>query len=188
VLEKNLIWIDLEMTGLDPDNHVIIEIASIVTDAELRVVAEGPDIAIRQPQEVLSGMDEWNINHHAASGLLDRMAQSAYDMKAAEDETIEFLSRHCSWGQCPMCGNSIWQDRRFLAKQMPELESFAHYRIIDVSSIKELARRWYPELAPFEKAKNHLAMNDIKESIAELHYFRRWIFSPRGSSSIPEVK
>lgn len=169
---------DLEMTGLDPERHVIIEIASIVTDSDLRVIAEGPDLAIRHEPETLSRMDEWNLEHHGASGLLARVAESRLDMNAAEKETLEFLSGHCARGKSPLCGNSIWQDRRFLSKHMPELEAFFHYRIIDVSSIKELAKRWYPELALYQKTKTHLAMSDIKESIAELRYFRKQVFMP----------
>lgn len=182
-MEDKLVWVDLEMTGLDPENHVIIEIASIVTDSELRTVAEGPDLAIRHPPEVLSRMDEWNREHHTASGLVGRIRQSGLDMKAAETETIAFLSKHCTRGQCPLCGNSIWQDRRFLARHMPELEAFFHYRVIDVSSVKELARRWYPGLPSYKKEKTHLAMSDIKESIAELRYFRKWVFQPSMDSA-----
>ncbi len=167
---------DLEMTGLDPQSHVIIEMVSIITNADLEIIAEGPSIAINHPQQVLSGMDEWSRSHHSASGLLDRVAESTTDTRAAELETIAFLSRYCASGKCPLCGNSIWQDRRFLAKYMPELESFFHYRIIDVSSLKELAQRWYPGLPPYPKNKAHLAVDDIKESIAELKYFRRNIF------------
>ncbi len=187
-MENNLVWIDLEMTGLDPENHVIIELASIVTDAQLRIIAEGPTIAIYHPQKVLSGIDEWSKTHHQASGLLNRVEESTIDTKAAEQETIKFLSAHCNPGQCPLCGNSIWQDRRFLAKHMPELERFFHYRIIDVSSVKELARRWYPDLPPYPKKKAHLALEDIKESIAELLYFRRIIFLSPEPLEAPEVK
>jgi oligoribonuclease len=187
-LENNLVWIDLEMTGLDPEKHVVIELAAIVTDAELHIIAEGPTIAIYHPQEILSGIDEWSRTHHQASGLLKRVAESSIDTKAAELQTIEFLSSHCRPGECPLCGNSIWQDRRFLAKHMPELEKFFHYRIIDVSSVKELARRWYPELPPYPKKKTHLALDDIKESIAELSYFRRMIFLSPEAMATPDIK
>lgn len=177
-MENNLVWMDLEMTGLDPERHVIIEIASIVTDSELRVVAEGPVVAIAHDPGTLSRMDQWSREHHSASGLLARVAESKLDIKAAEKETMEFLSDHCTAGKCPLCGNSIWQDRRFLAKHMPDLEAFFHYRIIDVSSIKELVRRWYPDFAAHKKKKTHLAMSDIKESIAELRYYRKKVFLP----------
>jgi oligoribonuclease len=187
-LQSNLIWMDLEMTGLDPENHVIIELASIVTDPQLRIIAEGPTIAIHHSQEILSGMEAWSRTHHHASGLLNRVEESTTDTKAAERETIAFLSAHCNPGECPLCGNSVWQDRRFLAKHMPELEKFCHYRIIDVSSVKELARRWYPDLPPYPKRKAHLALDDIKESIEELAYFRRIIFLAPSALEVPEIK
>jgi len=186
-LEKNLIWMDLEMTGLDPEKHVIIEMASIVTDADLHILAEGPIIAIQHPRYVLTGMEEWSRTHHSASGLLDRVLESTTDTRAAEIETIAFLAGYCNAGECPLCGNSIWQDRRFLAKHMPELEAFFHYRIIDVSSVKELARRWYPNLEPYPKKKAHLALEDIKESIAELLYFREKIFISPGAPDIKQA-
>jgi len=179
---------DLEMTGLDPEKHVIIELASIVTDAHLRIIAEGPTITIHHPSKVLSGIDEWSRAHHHASGLLNRVAESTTDTRDAELETMAFLSAHCDPGECPLCGNTIWQDRRFLAKHMPELERFFHYRIIDVSSVKELARRWYPDLPPYPKKKAHLALEDIKESIEELLYFRRIIFLAPEALEIPEIK
>ncbi len=175
-MDNHLIWIDLEMTGLDCERHVILEIASIVTDGQLRVVAKGPVIAINYPEEILSSMDEWSLEHHRASGLLDRVTTSSYDCRQAEQETIDFVSRHCERGKSPLCGNSVWQDRRFLIKYMPRLEEFMHYRIIDVSSVKELVGRWYPSLAPFKKQKTHLAMSDIEESIKEMEYYRRNVF------------
>lgn len=173
---SNLIWIDLEMTGLDPEKMVIIEIASIVTDDNLEIIAEGPNIAINYPEEVLNSMEEWSMTHHTASGLLDRVRASHHDCMQAEKETLEFIKLHCNKDESPLCGNSVWQDRRFLIKYMPELEGFFHYRIIDVSTIKELVRRWHPTLPPYEKNKDHLALGDIRESINELKYYRREVF------------
>ncbi len=177
-MNRHLIWIDLEMTGLDPEKYVIVEIASIVTDDQLNVVAEGPDLAIHQPDTVLWAMEPWSRKHHRASGLLDRIKASRHSCAQAEQETLAFLSRFCQKGASPLCGNSIGQDRRFLVKHMPALEDFFHYRNIDVSSVKELVKRWYPALAPFEKEKTHLALNDIKESIDEMRYYRKHVFVP----------
>jgi len=171
--ENNLIWIDLEMTGLDTQNDQIIEIATIVTDGELNVLAEGPMIAIHQPPEILDGMDEWNTNQHGKSGLTKRVQESAYSVGQAERETIEFLQTWVPKGASPMCGNSICQDRRFMARLMPELEDYFHYRNLDVSSLKELARRWAPDVYKgFTKDSSHLALDDIKDSIAELKFYR----------------
>lgn len=175
---SNLIWMDLEMTGLDPDTMVILEIASIVTDADLNLIAEGPHIAINYPEEALETMEEWSRTHHQASGLLDRVKTSTVDCSTAEQETLDFVSAHCPKGESPLCGNTIWQDRRFLVKHMPLLEGYFHYRLIDVSTIKELVSRWYPDLPPYIKKKDHLALNDIKESIGELKYYRENIFIP----------
>lgn len=175
-MKNHLIWIDLEMSGLDPEKYVILEIASIVTDDQLNIVAEGPDIAINHPENILSSMEEWSMEHHQSSGLLDRARSSSYDCRLAEQETTDFLSRYCQKGQSPLCGNSVWQDRRFLDKHMPGLEGFFHYRNIDVSSVKELVKRWYPALPRFKKREAHLAMADIKESIEELKYYRENIF------------
>ncbi len=173
---SHLIWIDLEMTGLDPLKDKIIEIATIVTDQELNVVAEGPALAIHQSLSVLEKMDEWNTEHHSNSGLWDRVLASDVSLKDAEQMTIDFLSDHVKIHASPMCGNSICQDRRFLAKWMPQLENFFHYRQIDVSSIKELIRRWNPSLlGGFHKTGQHLAMEDIKESIRELRYYRQFM-------------
>lgn len=171
--EMNLIWIDLEMTGLDTINDHIIEIATIVTDPDLNVIAEGPTIAIHQPDHVLEGMDEWNTNQHGQSGLAQRVRDSDVSVEDAEAQTIEFLREHVASGASPMCGNSICQDRRFMAREMPKLERFFHYRNLDVSSLKELVRRWRPELmAGLKKEGSHLAMDDIKDSINELRYYR----------------
>ncbi len=171
--DQNLIWIDLEMTGLSPERDRIIEIAVVVTDAQLSQRLEGPVFAIHQSDAVLAGMDAWNTGTHGRSGLTDRVKASTVDEAAAERETIAFLQRYVGKGKSPMCGNSICQDRRFLAATMPALESFFHYRNLDVSTLKELARRWKPEImAGFKKAQAHTALADIKESIEELAYYR----------------
>ena len=175
-MKRRLIWIDLEMSGLDPEEHVILEIASLVTDERLDIVAEGPNIAIHHPEETLNGMEDWSRKHHLASGLLDRVKSSPLNCRQAEEETLKFLALHCRQGESPLCGNSIWQDRRFLVKYMTDLEAFLHYRNIDVSTIKELSTMWYPRLPPFIKDKAHLAMIDILESIQELRHYRQTIF------------
>jgi len=168
-----LIWIDLEMTGLLPDSDQIIEIATVVTDNDLNVIAEGPDLAIHQPEPVLAGMDAWNQRQHAGSGLLARVRASRMSTAEAERQTLLFLSTHVPPGASPMCGNSICQDRRFLARLMPELERYFHYRNLDVSTLKELARRWMPQVAAgYSKQSAHLARADIYESIGELRYYR----------------
>ncbi len=170
---SNLIWIDLEMTGLDTQNDQIIEIATIVTDANLTPLAEGPVIAIHQTQEILDGMDEWNQRQHGNSGLIERVRSSAYNEAKAEAETLAFLRQYVPEGASPMCGNSICQDRRFLARTMPQLEAYFHYRNLDVSTLKELANRWSPSLMEgFKKAGKHLAIDDIRDSIAELKFYR----------------
>jgi len=167
--ENNLIWIDLEMTGLDTQNDSIIEIATIVTDSELNTLAEGPVLAIHQSDDVLNKMDDWNTKQHGGSGLTERVKQSTITEQQAEQQTIEFLQEYVPANKSPMCGNSICQDRRFLARCMPKLEEYFHYRNLDVSTIKELARRWAPEICKgFEKKASHLALDDIKESISEL--------------------
>ncbi len=170
---SNLIWIDLEMTGLDTQNDEIIEIATIVTDVNLNILAEGPVIAVRQSQQLLDGMDEWNQRQHGNSGLLDRVKASEYDEARAEEETLAFLREYVPQGASPMCGNSICQDRRFLARTMPTLEDYFHYRNLDVSTLKELMSRWAPALSGgFSKKSKHLAMDDIRDSIEELKYYR----------------
>ncbi len=174
---NNLVWIDLEMTGLDPDTDVIIEMATIVTDANLNTIAEGPVFAIHQSDTILATMDEWNTRQHGGSGLTARVKASAIDTREAERQTIEFLSQYLPAKTSPICGNSICQDRRFLYRHMPELEQFFHYRNLDVSTVKELVKRWAPELVDgFAKKGSHLALDDIRDSIRELQYYREHFF------------
>ncbi|NLC22467.1 MAG: oligoribonuclease [Halomonadaceae bacterium] len=168
-----LVWIDLEMTGLDPERERIIEVATLITDNELNPVAEGPVIAVHQPDSLLDAMDEWCTRTHGESGLTERVQQSRTDTAEAERQTLDFLRQHVAPGTSPMCGNSVHQDRRFLEREMPELLAFFHYRNLDVSTLKELAKRWNPgAMAGFNKQNVHLAMEDIKESIAELAHYR----------------
>ncbi|MGI6638561.1 MAG: oligoribonuclease [Desulfobulbus sp.] len=174
---KNLIWLDMEMTGLTPADNVILELATIVTDNELNELAQGPVIAIHQPEAVLACMDDWCQNQHGGSGLLTRVKKSVYTCRQAELETLEFVKQWVEPRTSPLCGNSVWHDRRFLARFMPELERYFHYRNIDVSTLKELAYRWRPQLKRFEKGGQHLALEDIKESIAELRYYRKHFFA-----------
>lgn len=170
---QNLIWIDLEMTGLDPETDVIIEIATIVTDAQLNVLAEGPALVIHQSDAVLAGMNPWCVEQHGKSGLTQRVRDSRIDAAEAERQTLAFLERWVPAGVSPMCGNSIGQDRRFLARYMPKLEAFFHYRNVDVSTLKELAARWAPQVRDaFKKESSHLALDDIRDSIAELRHYR----------------
>jgi len=171
--EFNLVWVDMEMTGLDPDNDRIIEVAAVVTDADLNIIAEGPVFAIHQSDETLDKMDNWNKGTHGKSGLIDRVRASTVSEAQAELELIAFLKRYVPANKSPMCGNSICQDRRFMARGMPKLEAFFHYRNLDVSTLKELCRRWKPELASgFKKHQKHTALADIVESIEELRYYR----------------
>jgi len=174
--EGNLIWIDLEMTGLDPDRDSILEIATVITDGNLNVLAEGPVLAIAHSEARLQAMDEWNRNQHSGSGLWRRVLDEGVTMAEAQARTLAFLREWVEPGQSPMCGNSICQDRRFLYRQMPELERFFHYRNLDVSTLKELARRWAPQvLAGVEKQSAHTALSDIHDSIAELRHYRRYL-------------
>ncbi|TDO99016.1 oligoribonuclease [Marinomonas balearica] len=175
--EENLVWIDLEMTGLDPEINTIIEIATIVTDKDLNVLAQGPNLVVHQEKSVMDAMDEWCTTHHGQSGLTQKVLDSSISMAQAESETIAFLEKYLPAGKSPICGNSVGQDRRFLYKYMPKLEMFFHYRYIDVSTLKELGRRWKPEaLEGFEKKGAHLALDDIVESIGELKHYRKTLF------------
>ena len=179
----NLIWVDLEMTGLDPEHDVIIEIASLITDAHLNILATGPELAIHQPDAVLDGMDEWCTRTHGASGLTDRIRASRIDVAEAERQTLEFTARWIPAGASPLCGNSISHDRRFLRRYMPAFDRHLHYRNVDVSTIKELVRRWYPasQHAP-QKKGSHLALDDIRESVLELRHYRDHLFVAPGSA------
>ena len=172
-----LVWIDLEMTGLVPETDQIIEIATLITDGELELIAEGPVLAIHQPDAVLEAMDEWNTRTHGASGLTQRVRTSDVSVAEAEARTLAFIEAHVGPQRAPLCGNSVWQDRRFLARYMPTLEQYLHYRLIDVSTVKELARRWHPQVAAgFSKQAAHTALADIRESVAELAYYRAHLF------------
>lgn len=172
--ETNLVWIDLEMTGLSPKKDVIIEIATVVTDSELNILAEGPALAIHQSADLLAGMDEWNTKHHTNSGLIERVRDSTISTRQAEIQTLTFLQKHVKAGVSPMCGNTICQDRRFLYNYMPTLEKFFHYRHIDVSTLKELVARWNPEVKMIREGKSaHLALADIHASIKELEHYRK---------------
>lgn len=172
-----LVWIDMEMSGLNTDTDKIIEIATVITDSQLEIIAQGPVLAVHQPDSVLNTMDEWNTRTHGGSGLTQRVRESTLSEADAERQTLDFIQQHVAKNKSPLCGNSICQDRRFLARGMPQLEAYLHYRNLDVSSIKELVRRWKPEIAPgFEKKNTHKALDDILESIAELKYYREHFF------------
>jgi len=178
--DNHLVWIDMEMSGLHPDSDRVLEIAVVVTDAELRTIAEGPVVVVHQDDAVLAGMDAWNTATHGRSGLTERVRQSALDDAAAEQVVLDFLSQYVRPGKSPMCGNSICQDRRFLARWMPRLEAHFHYRNLDVSTLKELAKRWNPEVhRSFEKKSRHEALADVYESIAELQHYRNHWLGPR---------
>ena len=177
-MPATLVWMDLEMTGLDPETDTIIEIATIITDDHLEVVEEGPVFAIAQPESVLAAMDDWNTRTHTESGLVDRIRKEGVTMADAEAATLSFVQRHVAERAAPLCGNTIWQDRRFLVRYMAQLEAWLHYRNIDVSTIKELAQRWRPEVASGHRKRNaHTALSDIRESIDELKYYRANFFS-----------
>ena len=176
--KNNLIWVDLEMTGLNPESDTIIEIATIVTSADLEIIAEGPVFAISHSEETISGMDEWNTKTHGESGLIQRIREEGVSMREAELKTLEFVRSHVPEGSSPMCGNSICQDRRFMSREMPELKNHFHYRNLDVSTLKELAARWKPELLEkFEKKGAHTALADIRESIEEMRFYRQHFIS-----------
>jgi oligoribonuclease len=175
--DNHLVWVDMEMSGLNPDSDRVLEVALVVTDAALEVVAEGPVVVVRQSDAVLDGMDAWNRSTHARSGLIDRVRTSSLDEASAESLLLRFITRYVPQGKSPMCGNSICQDRRFMARWMPSLEAFFHYRNLDVSTLKELARRWYPQVVrSLDKRNRHEALADIYDSIAELKHYRTHLF------------
>lgn len=183
--QRNLVWIDLEMSGLDVEACEILEIATIITDSQLNILGHGPELVIHQPDGVLEAMDAWNTKHHGESGLTEAVRSSTISLAEAEKRTLSFIKTYCGENTAPLCGNSIWQDRRFLARYMPTLEQYLHYRIIDVSSVKEVVRRWYPsDVRPPHKGQIHRALDDIKESIEELKYYREHVFvEPGGGAS-----
>lgn len=178
--KDNLVWIDLEMTGLDPARDVIIEAAVLITDSELNIIADGPDFAIHRSEDELSVMNAWNRRTHHGSGLIKRVRASDVTIDQAEEQVLEFVQAWTVEGQAPLCGNSVHQDRRFLYEEMPRLIDWLNYRIVDVSTVKELAARWYPNLEPFVKQERHRALDDIRESIDELRWYRQQIFKPAG--------
>lgn len=184
--EQNLVWIDLEMTGLCPEKDHILEIASLVTDNQLNIIAQGPALIVHQPQNALLGMNDWVRQQHTRTGLLDAVNRSPIMLEQAEQETLNFLSNYCIAGLSPLCGNSVWQDRSFMRLLMPRLNNFLHYRIIDVTSIKEVVKRWYPHdpHAEFKKHDCHRALDDIKESVAELVHYRKHFFIEPGNGSM----
>ena len=173
---QRMVWIDLEMTGLDIEKESIIEIATIITDGELNILAHGPNVAITVDESLIEGMDEWNTTHHFESGLVKRIREQGVNLSEAENMTLDFLKEWVDPNTAPLCGNSVWNDRRFLEKEMPLVAEYLHYRMIDVSTVKELARRWYPEVDKYPKKGAHLALDDIIESVEELDYFRSKVF------------
>jgi len=175
--ENHLVWMDMEMSGLDPKTCVILEIATLITDKDLNLVAQGPALVVHQPQSVLDAMDEWNTEHHGKSGLTEAVKNSKISLVEAEKQTLEFVSKHCGPKSSPLCGNTIYQDRRFLIEYMPTLESYLHYRLVDVSTIKELVKRWYgPEFQAPSKKQKHKALDDILETIEELKFYKEKVF------------
>jgi oligoribonuclease len=178
--KENLIWIDLEMTGLDPAQHVPLEIASLVTDGQLNILAEGPALAIYQPEENLTNMHTWVLEQHTKSGLLERVRASTVTLEQAQEQTLFFLREFCEPDTSPLCGNSIWNDRAFLQTYMPKIAKFLYYRMIDVTSFKEVVARWYPDSPhkEYKKEDKHRALDDIRESVAELRHFRKYFFIP----------
>ena len=175
--DQRMVWIDLEMIGLDEKTESIIEIATVITDGELNILAQGPNLAVSVSEELIAGMDEWNTTHHHRSGLVDRIRNNGVTIADAEQQTLDFLKQWVSPKTAPLCGNSIWNDRKFLDKEMPLVADYLHYRMIDVSTVKELAKRWYPKVEKYQKQLSHLALDDILESIEELAYFRTEIFN-----------
>ena len=176
--KDNLVWLDMEMTGLDPELNVVIEVAVVITDSNLNILAQSPSYAIFQPDAELSKMDKWNVSTHTKSGLIERVKDSTYMLESVEKELLNLIAKYVGRGCSPLCGNTIYQDRKFIVKYMPKLESYLHYRVIDVSTIKELAKRWYPDIASgFEKHNRHEALADICESIEELKYYRDKLFT-----------
>ena len=176
--KSNLVWIDLEMTGLDPTRDVILEAAVLITDAQLEIIASGPVIAVQRSTTELAVMNEWNRRTHHGSGLIKRVRDSDVSVEQAEQEILEFVQQWTLKGSSPLCGNSIHQDKRFLYQEMPKLVDWLNYRLVDVSTVKELAKRWYPELPKFVKQESHRALDDIQESIAELRWYREQVFKP----------
>jgi len=174
---SHMVWMDLEMSGLDPKACAILEIASVITDKDLNILEQGPNLVVHQPQSVMDGMDDWNKEHHSKSGLIEAVKNSHTTLEDAEKLTLEFVSKHCSPKSSPLCGNTIYQDRRFLIEYMPRLEDYLHYRLVDVSSIKELVKRWYgPEFQAPHKKQKHKALDDIRETIEELKFYRKMVF------------
>lgn len=189
--KRKMVWIDMEMTGLDPERETIIEIATLITDSDLNIVEEGPNLVIHQPPKVLKSMDEWNQSHHKKSGLLEEVKNSRISLGQAEEITLDFIKKHSEPHKSPLCGNSVYHDRRFLAKYMPSIHKYLHYRLVDVSTLKELINRWYDDerVSSMKKEGKHRALSDIKESIEELKYYRKKFFKmPRKKAKQDETK